>query len=96
MVVPIIQVQEIFSGVGYIHEFALYISSHFARLDVSAILFQSLALDEKPQKERNAIVQRIARMEITTISSTRVNHFILFFSTPPYSLKFGILFESVS
>ena len=41
---------------------------------VSEILEPSRALDENHPKERNAIVQRIARIEITTISSTRVNH----------------------
>jgi hypothetical protein len=43
-------------------------------LETSEILFESLALFEYVPKDRNAIVARIARMTITTMSSTRVNH----------------------
>ena len=40
---------------------------------VSAIRVESLAEDDWEEKERNAIVARIARITMTTISSTKVN-----------------------
>jgi hypothetical protein len=43
-----------------------------AIFDKSANLVESLADDDCEENERNAIVARIARMTITTISSTRV------------------------
>jgi hypothetical protein len=77
-VVHIIQVQVICSGIGYFQDCTWYSSIHFDRDDVSDILVPSLALDENHQKERNAIVASIARIEITTMSSTRVKPSLCF------------------
>jgi hypothetical protein len=60
------------SGMGYVPAVALNTESHFEMFDTSAILVESLALEDCELKLRNAIVARMARITITTISSTRV------------------------
>gem|GEM_PF-6140990 len=47
---------------------------------IESILFAFLALFAYPLKERKDTVQRIARMVITTISSTSVKPFLFFLS----------------
>jgi hypothetical protein len=69
------------SGIGYVPDVALNTQSHFEIFDTSAILLESLADDDWEEKERNAIVARIARITITTISSTRVNPECFLFSS---------------
>ena len=60
------------SGIGNLPELANCIQSHFAALDISAILVESLAEDDCELKERKAIVPSIASIVMTTISSTKV------------------------
>jgi hypothetical protein len=43
--------------------------------EISARRVESLALHDCEEKERNAMVARIESITITTMSSTRVNHF---------------------
>ena len=52
---------------------------HFAIEDISDILWESLDEDAIFWNARNAIVASIANITITTISSTRVNPFLLIF-----------------
>jgi hypothetical protein len=61
-----------FSGAGYLPATALKTDNHFAMLDISAKRVESLTDADWEEKDRNAIVARIARMTMTTISSTRV------------------------
>jgi hypothetical protein len=70
---PITHVEDMFSGNGTTHVFILYISNHFDKLFISDILTESRAEDEYDWNDINHIVQRIARIVITTINSTRVN-----------------------
>jgi hypothetical protein len=46
--------------------------SHFAILLISDNLVESLAEADCEEKDRNAIVARIARITMTTMSSTKV------------------------
>ena len=61
------------SGIGYFHATANCTDSHLAILVISASLVESLAEADWSENDRNAIVASIARMTITTMSSTRVN-----------------------
>gem|GEM_PF-6046682 len=57
-----------------------YSSRDLVTLLISAIRVEFLAADDCELNDRNAIVARIARITITTISSTRVNQKrVLFF-----------------
>ena len=56
-------------------EFTLYISSHFFIQETSESLAESLAEPDCDEKDKKAIVASIAKMTITTISSTRVKAF---------------------
>jgi hypothetical protein len=67
-----VEVLVMFAGIGMTHATAWRNSSHFLIFVVSDNLTESLALHDWDEKERNAIVARIARITITTISSTRV------------------------
>ena len=69
-----------FSGRGYFQDLIWNISNHFLRLVRFSIRTLSRAFAWKPQRLRNAMVQRITRMVITTMSSTRVKPlYFLFF-----------------
>ncbi len=65
------------SGIGYAPDVTMDKSSDFDTCARSLTRTESLAFDEYPPMERKPIVPRIASMVITTISSTRVNHFSL-------------------
>jgi hypothetical protein len=60
------------SGFGSVQAVAWKTQSHFEILFMSASLVESLAEADWEEKDRNAMVARIARITITTISSTRV------------------------
>jgi hypothetical protein len=60
------------AGTGITPATAWRNSSHFLMFVVSDNLTESLAEPDCDEKDRNAIVARIARITITTISSTRV------------------------
>jgi hypothetical protein len=60
------------SGNGNFQEVADTIHSHLLILDISVNLVLSLALEDCDEKDKNAIVARIARITITTINSTKV------------------------
>jgi hypothetical protein len=64
------------SGVGYFPVCSTKFSKLFLIFQTSDILFVSLASLAYHCKEVNAIVHRMAKMVITTMSSTRVNHFL--------------------
>ncbi|EKE28772.1 MAG: hypothetical protein ACD_3C00016G0001 [uncultured bacterium (gcode 4)] len=68
------------SGAGYSQDHTLYISIHFFMDDMSDNLVESLAPQDWEEKERNAMVASIARITMTTMSSTRVkaNRCLLF------------------
>jgi hypothetical protein len=68
----------LFSGFGKLQDVTLNIESHFAILLISDNLVESLAEADWEENERNAMVARIARMTMTTISSTRVKALIFF------------------
>jgi hypothetical protein len=65
------------SGKGYFQLKAKFTDNHLAILFISASLVESLADADCEEKDRNAIVARIARITITTISSTRVKALFL-------------------
>ena len=65
------------SGIGYFHDMALITQIHLARFDKSDSLVESLAEADWEANERNAIVASIARITITTISSTKVKPLVL-------------------
>jgi hypothetical protein len=71
------------SGIGSLPDVALNTESHFAILLISDNLVESLALADCEEKERKAIVARIARMTMTTISSTRVKAALIRHCTHP-------------
>jgi hypothetical protein len=60
------------SGFGNVQTVAEKIDSHLAILFISDSLVESLAEADCEEKDRNAIVARIARITITTINSTNV------------------------
>ena len=60
------------SGLGYVHAVALKTDSHFDILDISESLVESRALTLCEENDKKAIVASIAKMTMTTISSTRV------------------------
>jgi predicted glycosyltransferase len=64
------------SGLGRVQEVALKTDSHFAILLRSESLVESLAEADCEEKDKNAIVARIAKITITTINSTRVNQVV--------------------
>jgi hypothetical protein len=66
------------SGMGYVHEIALNTHNHFDMFVVSANRVESRAEDDCEEKERNAIVANMAKMTITTISSTSVKALLLY------------------
>ena len=74
------------SGAGYFPAVALNTESHLAILLISANLVESRADADWDEKERNAIVARIARMTMTTMSSTSVKPEIFVFCHPSPNL----------
>ena len=60
------------SGMGTFPDVALNTDNHFAILLISASRVESLADADCEEKDRNAIVASIAKITITTMSSTRV------------------------
>jgi purine-nucleoside phosphorylase len=67
------------SGNGYFQDIAKFTDSHLAILFISDSLVESLAEADCDEKDRNAIVARIARITMTTMSSTNVNALFEFF-----------------
>ena len=63
-------------GFGRVDHFVTCTSRAFARFERSESLALSLAEDEYPEKDKKAIVPRIARIVMTTISSRRVKAFL--------------------
>ncbi|EKE29450.1 MAG: hypothetical protein ACD_2C00173G0001 [uncultured bacterium (gcode 4)] len=61
------------SGTGYFPAVALNTFNHLSMLLISAKRVESRALADWEEKERNAIVAKIASITMTTISSTNVN-----------------------
>jgi hypothetical protein len=66
-------------GIGKTQATACLNSSHLRIFVVSDNLTESLADHDCEEKDRNAIVARIARITITTISSTNVNQGVFSF-----------------
>jgi hypothetical protein len=60
------------SGMGYVPDVALNTESHLVIFVTSDNLVESRADEDWEENERKAMVARIARITITTISSTRV------------------------
>jgi hypothetical protein len=77
-VAPLYVIFALWSGIGYIPFSVIYISKLFCILFISAILLPSLEFLLYHYKLMKAIVARIARIVITTISSTRVKACLFF------------------
>jgi hypothetical protein len=69
----VLYIATLLSGSGYLPLVALTIASHLPIEEISVSLVESRAEEDCEEKDKKAIVERIARMTITTISSTKVN-----------------------
>jgi len=67
------------SGIRYFHHMLYWTVNHLAILDISDNLVESLALDEYELKLKKAMVDNIERITITTINSTRVKAFLIWY-----------------
>jgi hypothetical protein len=68
------------SGIGSFEDAAEKTHSHVDMFDMSTNLVESLAEELCDENERKAMVARMAKMTITTISSTKVNARFLSFN----------------
>jgi hypothetical protein len=64
------------SGRGNFQERVFWMANHLLIEEMSDNLTLSLDEDEYDEKDRNAIVARIANITITTINSTSVNAWV--------------------
>jgi hypothetical protein len=88
------RIEILLSGFGRVHVVAEKTESHLEILFISDKRVESLAAADWEEKLKNAIVARIARITMTTKSSTRVNQvvfgfwFLVFMSNCGFDIVF--------